>query len=151
MGRSSSTDRLFRMSTRLAPRVYIANLKAGVLISAYLVALVRIPRAIDRLVRWRFVTQAVVIDEATASTATDICTEVTARRWWATLARLVLLRVPTFLLLFLMPAVVALLGGGWALPWAIRLVGLFWPFTVIGQTLIYLDLKVRKAEATVIS
>jgi hypothetical protein len=50
---------------------------------------------------------------------------------------------------FFLPAVFAIFGAGSALPWGVKLVSLLWPFVSVGQTLIYFDLKARKAETTV--
>jgi hypothetical protein len=110
----------------------------------FFVTVVGIPWAIQRLIRWVFVEQAVILDSTSAKAALTYSADAVIGSWWRTLG--------IWLLISVTAAVPALLvGGAFSLaPVAISstvtaaIDALVLPFVVVATTLLYFDLKARK-------
>ncbi|MGH2586086.1 MAG: hypothetical protein ACRDJE_14330 [Dehalococcoidia bacterium] len=74
----------YRMVWRhLGPLVWAA-IKVLAIVTLLLITVVGIPFAINRLIRWLFIAQAIVLDGADSRTALSASAHVVAGRWWRT-------------------------------------------------------------------
>jgi hypothetical protein len=68
-----------------------ARLKVLGIVSLLAISVIGIPFAVIRMIRWLFVEQAIMIDEAGSQTALAVSAGVVQGRWWRTLASAVVL------------------------------------------------------------
>jgi len=124
-----------------------ATIRALVIVLLLLVTIIGIPWAIQRLVRWVFVAQAVILDGTNAKDALSTSAAAVEGRWWRTFGVALLIG-----LLGAAPAglAAAVFGLGSELMSGVMaslVSALLLPFTVTAMTLLYLDLQVQKTEA----
>ena len=117
----------------------------------FVATIIGLPWAVQRLVRWLFTVQAIMIDGADWKDALSVSARAVEGSWWRTLgvfaAIWVMVAVPSLLasgLLLVAPALVS--GVAFALLEAAVL-----PFFVTATTLLYFDLNVRKEEAAAVA
>ncbi len=142
---SSAYDVAFERFGRLAG----AYLRVLFHVTLFAITIVGIPWAIQRLVRWSFVQQAVILDDTSAQAALSYSADAVAGRWWRTLGIIlaisIIVMIPTlsvYGLFALAPVVVSSIAN--AIVNAAAL-----PFGVTATTLLYFDLKARReSEAT---
>lgn len=116
----------------------------------FAITIIGIPWAIQRLARWSFVQQAVILDGASAKAALSYSADAVAGRWWRTVGILLVISliaavptVSTLGLFFLAPVVASSIANA-------TVGAAVLPFLVAATTLLYLDLKARReSEATV--
>jgi hypothetical protein len=108
------------------------------------VTIIGIPWAIQRMVRWLFIEQAVILDQTSARAALAYSADAVLGSWWRTFGIAIvfwlIVGVPGAIvsaIFFLAPVVVSATASA-----AVNAVLL--PFTVTAMTLLYLDLKTRK-------
>lgn len=137
---SSAFDAAFeRVGTLLG-----AALRAVAIVLLLSVTVIGIPWAIQRMVRWLFVSQAVMLDRTTAKDALAKSAGAVESYWWRTLG--------VALVIFFIVRVPGIIVGGvvvFAPPLVSGTVNSFMnalllPFGVIALTLLYLDLQLRK-------
>ena len=121
-----------------------ASLRAGFHIFLFSITIIGIPWAIQRLVRWLFIHQAVIFDGTSARAALSYSADAVAGRWWRTLGMAIILwiivQVPASVIGgFVGFAPVLIAGTASAVVTAAIL-----PIGVIAMTLLYLDLKARR-------
>ena len=134
----------FDMAFERAGALFGAALRAVAIVFLLSVTVIGIPWAIQRMVRWLFVFQAVMLDNTAAKDALARSAQVVETRWWRTLGValviLLMVRVPGVIVggvFILAPPIVS--GTVNSLMNALLL-----PFGVTAMTLLYLDLQVRK-------
>ena len=137
---SSAYDVAFQRFGRLAG----AYLRVLFHVILFAITIVGIPWAIQRLVRWSFVQQAVILDDTSAKAALSYSADAVAGRWWRTLGIIlvisIIVMIPTlsvYGLFALAPVVVSSIAN--AIVNAAAL-----PFGVTATTLLYFDLKARR-------
>ncbi len=125
------------------------TLAGGILRAAFHIVLlaitiIGIPWAIQRMVRWQFIEQTVILDRTSARAALAYSADAVNGSWWrtlgVTLAIFIIVGVPSAVvtaIFLLAPVVVSATAGA-----AVSAVLL--PFQVTAMTLLYLDLKTRK-------
>jgi hypothetical protein len=129
-----------------------ASLRAAVIILLFCVTIVGIPWGIYRAVRWIFLSQVIMIEDKSGEEVLARSAELVQGRWWNTLGRLIVvglvISIPVGLL---QQALVAAAPGviGTILSSATGFITV--PFGIIGLSLMFFDLKARKAEDDVAS
>lgn len=121
-----------------------AVLRALVIVLLFSITIIGIPWAIQRMVRWLFVQQAVILDGAAPSMALSRSAAAVQGRWWRTLGIAIIIglisTIPATIVgavLIVAPALVSGTVNSF-------LNALLLPFGVTAMTLLYLDLQVRK-------
>lgn len=121
-----------------------AVLRALVIALLFAITIIGIPWAIQRMVRWLFVQQAVILDGAAPSMALSRSAAAVQGRWWRTLGIAIIIglisTIPATIVgavLIVAPALVSGTVNSF-------LNALLLPFGVTAMTLLYLDLQVRK-------
>jgi hypothetical protein len=154
-GRSPSFAATYRLVFRHLRALAGAVARSLVVIALLTVSVVGIPWAIERGVRWLFVSQAVLLDGAGAREALRASARVVTGRWWRTAATAAFLWIaavapgPIVGLALLVLATPEVRYVNWlsSLVYAVML-----PLSVIGMTLLYQNLKRdkqhRQADAT---
>lgn len=124
-----------------------ATIRALVIVLLLLVTIIGIPWAIQRLVRWVFVAQAVILDGTNAKDALSTSAAAVEGRWWRTFGVALVIGLigaaPAGLAAAVFGGISPLLGG----VMASLVSALLLPFSVTAMTLLYLDLQVQKTEA----
>ena len=118
-----------------------------VIVVLLFLTIIGIPWSIQRMVRWAFVGQAVILDGTSAKDALSTSAAAVEGRWWRTFGAALVIG-----LIGAAPAglAAAVFGLGSALVSGVAaslVSALLLPFTVTAMTLLYLDLQVQKAEA----
>ena len=121
-----------------------ASLRAGFHIFLFYISIIGIPWAIQRMVRWLFIHQAVILDGTSARAALSYSADAVAGRWWRTVGIAIILwiivQVPASVIGALVGfAPILISGTASAVITAVIL-----PFGVIAMTLLYLDLTARR-------
>jgi hypothetical protein len=124
-----------------------ASLRATGIVVLLSVTLIGIPWAIKRLVKWAFIIQSIIVDGQRGEPSLAYSESVVEGRWWITLGRLVasglVVGLPVVIvsqvILLAMPGVVGIIA-------AHVLDFLTLPYGIISTTLIFFDLKTRKAR-----
>ncbi|MGD9893488.1 MAG: hypothetical protein AB7U18_19570, partial [Dehalococcoidia bacterium] len=116
------------------------------IVSLLLISVVGIPFAVIRMIRWLFVEQAIMIDDAGSQTALAASARVVKGRWWRTLASAVVLGfiglmtgpvvAITMLILFEPPAELVNVVSS-------AIYALMLPLVFIALTQLYTNLKAR--------
>lgn len=121
-----------------------AALRALAIVMLLSITIIGLPWAIQRIVRWLFVVQAVILDGASPSAALSGSAGSVQGRWWRTLGValviLVIVRVPGFIVAGVLISAPPVVSG------TVNSIvnALLLPFAVAAMTLLYLDLQVRK-------
>ncbi len=130
-----------------ASDLFFSAARATIITTLLMFSILGSPWAFSRTVRWAFITQAVVVDGANSESALDRSSTVVRGNWWRTLGRLLLaylvvapVSVPAALAGFLYPDELPLRIAASCVAAAIA------PYLAIASTLMYSDLKLRKAE-----
>ncbi len=143
-GRRPSFASTYRQVFRRLKRLIVAVGGSYLVVAALAVSVVGIPWAISRAVRWLFISQAVLLDDATPRQAIEISERAVAGRWWRTATTSVLLAVigawaaPLF-------GIILLVTASPAIPFVNLISSLVYavmvPISVIGLTLLYWQLR----------
>lgn len=117
-----------------------------VIVIVLFVTVIGIPWSVQRMVRWAFVGQAVILNGTNAKNALSTSAAAVEGRWWRTFGIALVIG-----LIGAVPAGLAatLFGFGSELAsgvMAALVSALLLPFTVTAMTLLYLDLQVEKSE-----
>ena len=142
---SNAYDVAFQRFGRLAG----AYLRVVFHVLLFAITIIGIPWAIQRLVRWSFVQQAVILDDTSARAALSYSADAVTGRWWRSFGIILVISlivgIPTisvYGLFFLAPVVVSSIANA-------TINAAVLPFGITATTLLYLDLKVRReSEAT---
>ncbi len=121
-----------------------AVLRALVIVLLLAITIIGLPWAIQRMVRWLFVEQAVILDGASPSAALSRSATAVQGRWWRTLGVAIVIGLISALPASILAAVLVFappLVAGTANSF---MNALLLPFGVTAMTLLYLDLQVRK-------
>jgi hypothetical protein len=127
--------------------VVSASVRATAIAFALMVTIVGIPWGIKRLVKWAFVIQAIIVDGQTGKDSLAYSESLVLGRWWGTFGRLVACGLIVGLPAVIVSEVILL-----AIPGVIGIIAsqvtdfLALPFGIISTTLIFFDLKSRKAR-----
>lgn len=81
-GRYPSIGRAFRTAWRAVPRVLVAELMALAVIVLLAITIIGLPFALERGVRWAFVSPAVILDGMSGREALRQSARATRGRWW---------------------------------------------------------------------
>lgn len=120
-----------------------ASLRAVIHVVLFAVTVIGIPWAIQRLVRWYFIEQAVVVEGMSSKESLSSSATVVKGHWWETFGSVIVL-----VLLVLIPAGVTT-AAFWAapplvsVPASATVTAITTPFFAIGLTLLYFELKGR--------
>jgi len=114
--------------------------------------LIGIPWAIKRLVKWAFIIQSIIVDGQEGEPSLAYSESMVEERWWITFGRLVasglVVGLPVVIvsqaILLTVPGVLGIIASH--IPDFLAL-----PYGIITSTLIYFDLKTRKARHDSIS
>ena len=121
-----------------------AVLRAVVIVLLLLITIIGIPWAIQRLVRWLFVQQAVILDRTSARAALSYSADAVSGSWWRTLGIMILLiiivQVPAQIISAPFALAPPLISG----TVSAALSALALPLSAIGVTLLYFDLQARR-------
>jgi hypothetical protein len=126
-----------------------ARVKALGIVSLLLISVVGIPFAIIRMIRWLFVEQAIMIDDADSQTALAASARVVKGRWWRTFASAVVLGLVGLLT---GPVIAVALLIAFAPPADVvnvissALYALMLPLVFIALTQLYTSLKARTKQ-----
>jgi hypothetical protein len=143
-GRRPSFVSSYREVFRQLKSLFLAVARSLLVVAALALSVIGIPWAISRSIRWLFVTQAVLLDEASPRQALAISERAVAGHWWRTAATSVLLTfvgvavAPLLGILFLITFSPAVRYVNWlsSLVYAVMV-----PLSVIGLTLLYCQLR----------
>jgi hypothetical protein len=133
---------------RLWPKIFPAVARGWLIVIGLMVTVLGFPWATRRTVRWMFVTQTATVDLEPQEDALNRSADLVLGHWWSTCGRLLLIGAVPWVVRgpFIVAPYVAqhrllflLLGASTTLLTA--------PYLAIGMTLIYFDLKARKAVA----
>lgn len=121
-----------------------AALRGTAIVVLFAITLIGLPLAVNRLVRWSFATQAVLLDAQTSATALSFSSDVVKGHWWSTAGRMLAVG-----LIALLPTMMMVIVMGWETSMIELLIGatlsaMVLPFSMIASTLIYYDLQARK-------
>jgi len=143
-GRQPSVQRAYAAVMRDLRALLLAGVRAFIIVAALALTIVGLPWAIERAVRWSFISQAIVIDDASAANAPAISAGHMAGRWWRTAGTIAVL-------LFLAASLGPLIGiglmvlGSAPLAFVNGVSGVIYaithPFAVVGATLLYQRLR----------
>jgi hypothetical protein len=143
-GRVPSFGSSYRVVFRRFKPVVLAVAGSLLIVFALALSVVGIPWAISRAIRWLFVSQAVLLDNAGPRAALTLSSRAVAGRWWRTAATSLLLSfvegaaAPLLGILFLVVVTPAIRSVNWLSSF---LYAVLVPLSVIGLTLLYLDLR----------
>jgi hypothetical protein len=132
--------------------VVSASVRATAIAFALFVTIAGIPWAIKRLVKWAFIIQSIIVDGQTGDASLAYSESLVLGRWWVTFGRLVACGLIVGLPAVIVSEVILL-----AAPGVIGIIAsqvtdfLALPFGIISTTLIFFDLKSRKARHDSIS
>jgi len=127
--------------------VVSASVRATAIAFALGVTIVGIPWAIKRLVKWAFVIQSIIVDGQAGEPSLAYSESLVLGRWWLTFGRLLASGLVVGLPAVIVSEVILL-----AVPGMIGIIAsqvtdfLALPFGIISTTLIFFDLKTRKAR-----
>ena len=129
-----------------------ASLRATGIVVLLSLTLIGIPWAIKRLVKWAFIIQSIIVDGQEGEPSLAYSESMVEERWWITFGRLVasglVVGLPVVIvsqaILLTVPGVLGIIASH--IPDFLAL-----PYGIITSTLIYFDLKTRKARHDSIS
>jgi hypothetical protein len=129
-----------------------AAIRASLITAGFAVTLIGIPWAIMRIVRWAFLSQVIMLEDKRGEDVLATSAELVRSFWWITFGRLILtglvIGLPTLLVSGVADAIVSPLAGTFV---DAALVFVTVPYGIISTTLMYFDLKTRKARHDSIS
>jgi hypothetical protein len=145
-GTAADFNSAFRQALPLVGRLIATALRVVILVLLMGITIVGIPFAIYYMVRWAFFTQAIVVEDASFSEATNVSAKAVRGSWWRTLGILIMLG----LLAGLPSAAVAVIFSS-ADPAAASLASavagaVVLPFSAVATTLLFFDLQSRERE-----
>ena len=142
----SPADALDRAQANLGPLIG-ATLRAAIIVLLFCITLIGIPWGIYRAVRWVFLAQVIMIEGKRGEEVLARSAELVQGRWWNTLGRLVVVALVVSIPVgLLQQALIAAAPGivGTILSSATGFITV--PFGIIGLSLMFFDLRARKAE-----
>jgi hypothetical protein len=146
-GRSADFSKAYDVAFARIGTLIGASLRVAFHVLLLAITIVGIPWAIQRLIRWLFVEQAIIVDGSDWGQALSTSADAVVGRWWRTLGLWLVLSIVAFVpaalistFFLLTPPVIY--GTVTAVVNALVL-----PFFVTGLTMLYFDLKERKASA----
>jgi hypothetical protein len=126
----------------------VAAAMSFAIIGALFVTVVGIPFAIIRMVRWSLTSQAIMIDEQEGDASLAYCAGLVAGYSWPTAGKLLAIFVVQYVPGSLVVELLGLAFDRFYLAFLnVALTALLFPFGVTARTLLYYDLKMRKALA----
>jgi hypothetical protein len=130
------------------PDLLAAAVISFAIIAVLFITVLGIPFAVIRIVRWYFTSQAIMIDGQEGEPSLGYSADLVAGRGWPTAGSLLALSLIQYLPVF---AFLQLLGMAVDKePMAflrLAIAALLFPFGIVARTLLYYDLKMRKALA----
>jgi hypothetical protein len=108
------------------------------------ITIVGIPWAIQRLIRWVFVEQAVILDSTSAKAALSYSADAVIGSWWRTLGIWLLISLLAGVPAGMVSALFSLAPVAASSTATAAINALVLPFVVLALTLLYFDLKARK-------
>lgn len=129
-----------------------AAIRSALIVAAFAITIVGIPWAIMRIVRWSFLSQFIMLEDKRGEEVLAASAALVQGSWWQTAGRLlvtgIVLGLPTLLVSGIanaaLPGVIAAFVDA-------ALVFITVPYGIITTTLMYFDLKTRKARHDSIS
>lgn len=143
-GRAPDFAQAFDAATQRFWTLVWANLRMALHVLLFMVTVIGIPWGIQRLVRWSFINQTVMLDGASAKEALSKSAAVVIGSWWRTLGIYVaiwLCAVAPAVFVFLVVALAPIAISSTA---TAAVDALVLPFFTVAVTLLYFDLKARK-------
>jgi hypothetical protein len=124
-----------------------AVIRSELIILALAMTIVGIPWAIMRVVRWAFISQVIMLEQKAGEEVLATSAQLVSGYWWATAGRLlvsgIIVLVPAFfvsgLAVVALPAILSAFVDA-------AIVFVTVPYGIISTTLMYFDLKARKAR-----
>jgi hypothetical protein len=146
--REESFASVFRKLGHDFRRLLRALIRPSLIISLLALSVVGIPWAINRTVRWWFVAQAVILEDAAPVEAKRMSERLVAGRWWRTAAACLLLTLVAvsagpvlgILLLIVASPSIQYINFFSSLVYSVMI-----PLAVIGSTVLYINLKRTRA------
>jgi hypothetical protein len=121
-----------------------ASLRAGFHIFLFAITIIGIPWAIQRMVRWLFIHQAVILDGTSARAALSYSADAVQGRWWRTLGIAIVIAIIGGVPASIIGALVGFAPLLISSTASAVVTAAILPFGVIAMTLLYLDLKARR-------
>lgn len=143
-GKTPDFSRSFDLATERFWTLLGAVLRVMFHVVLFVITIVGIPWGIQRLVRWLFVQQAVMLDGAKAKDALDRSAEAVIGSWWRTLGIWLFISILAGIPAGLIAAIFSLAPIAVSSTATAFIDALLLPFVVIGTTLLYFDLQARK-------
>ena len=152
LGREIDTGAALDVAQERFGDVVGASLRATGIVVLLSLTLIGIPWAIKRLVKWAFIIQSIIVDEQRGDPSLAYSESLVEGRWWVTLGRLIasglVIGLPVVIvrqvILLAVPGVLGIIASH--IPDFLAL-----PYGIITSTLIFFDLKTRKARHDSIS
>ena len=143
-GRPAEFSRAYDVAFEKVGTLVQAIVRVMFHVGLFAITIIGIPWAIQRAVRWLFIQQAIILDQAEAEAALSTSAAAVRGSWWRTFGIWIvislILIVPTNVVgLFVLSAPAVVSGTVSAAANALVL-----PFGVTAITLLYMDLKVRR-------
>ncbi len=143
-GRAPDFSRAFDLATERFWTLVGALLRVTFHVLLFFITIVGIPWAIQRLVRWLFVQQAVMLDGTSSRAALSYSADAVIGNWWRTLGIWLFISVLAGVPAGLIAAIFSLAPIAVSSTATAFIDALLLPFVVIGTTLLYFDLQSRK-------
>ena len=130
------------------PDLLVAAAMSFAIIGALCITVVGIPFAVIRMVRWSLTSQAIMIDEQEGDAALGYCASLVAGYGWPTAGKLLAIFAVQYVPGSVVVELLGLTFDRFYLAFVnVALTALLFPFGVTARTLLYYDLKTRKALA----
>jgi hypothetical protein len=129
-----------------------AAVRSVLIVSAFAVTIIGIPWAIMRLVRWAFLSQAIMLEDKRGEDVLATSAGIVEGYWWSTAGRLIMTAIVVGVPSLIFSGVItATVGEAVAAFVDAGLVFVTVPYGIISTTLMYFHLKTRKARHDSIS
>jgi hypothetical protein len=142
----TSADALDRAQERLGI-ILGAAIRAFAISFLMAITIVGIPWAVMRFIRWAFLSQTIMIEDKRGEAVLASSAELVRGYWWVTFGRLIVTTLvvgfPAFVVYQVAAVAISLVIGGIV---SGLLVFVTAPYAIISTTLMYFDLKTRKAR-----
>jgi hypothetical protein len=143
-GRAPDFGRAYDVAFERFWRLAGAVLRVSFHVLLFAVTIVGIPWAIQRLVRWVFVEQAVILDSTSAKAALSYSAGAVIGSWWRTLGIWLLISLLAGVSAGLVSALFSIAPVAVSSTATAVINALVLPFVIVATTLLYFDLNARK-------
>jgi hypothetical protein len=124
-----------------------AAIRSSLIVAAFSVTIIGIPFAINRLVRWAFLGQVIMLEDKRGEDVLAASSDLVSGYWWSTFGRLIVtglvIGLPTVIVSGIANAAIPAIGAAFV---DAALVFVTAPYGIISTTLMYYHLQTRKAR-----